>query len=218
MGKSTKIEKSLRVYPDDTQLRGGPWLTGTQRIESLEDQYLPDAPRGPGRTAAETSQRLRECGERKDVDGVVSLFSEDAEFYLPVSDQVVLHGPKEVKFLLGSVFRGADFLRFHADFGDDHSRLVVYRAVVRGRVYEEALWLSFNERAEICQAVTFVRPLAGLMHLGAAIGPLMIRKNDWPAAAAGTSRFLSALASVWSFIDRNYLARLITPNWLRKRS
>jgi hypothetical protein len=70
--------------------------------------------------------------------------------------------------------------------------------------------LRFNERQEIVETIASVRPLGGTLKLSAAVGPLLMRKNERQAAATGSGAFLCLLARVWTFVDRT-LVTLAAP-------
>jgi hypothetical protein len=192
---------TLREQPDDASLRGGSWQTGTRRLASREGAGLGGGPSGPGDSPAETSRRLREWVERKELDRVVTLLAADCRFHTPATDRFELVGREQCHYLVSTIFQTVDFLRYHSDIGSGDRRVVALSGVVGGCAFEESKFLRFNDRNEISEIVFFIRPLSGLLTMTALVGPRLLRSNGHPLAAAVATPLFRLLAGSWRIAD-----------------
>ena len=205
-----EVLSGLRDMPDDEPLRGRPWRTGMAFIPSKEGSGPVTGPTGPGASPEETTARLRQAAEAKDLDRAMTFFAPDVRVYTPVTDRVRLYGREECRYLLQTIFKTISFIRYHSDIGSGAQRVVVFSAVVGGVHYEETKVLRFNERNEISEVVFFIRPLSGLIMMAAEVGPRMLRKGGRPGLALVSIPIFRLLTYSWLILDR-WVAPLVGP-------
>jgi hypothetical protein len=140
-------------------------------------------------TAEATSERYRRAGETGDVDLAMSAFAENAVLHSPLTERVRFTGQAELRALIEVAYGHIDEIRFHTDVGDERTRVVIYRARIRGAAMEEATLLRFDDDGKIAEATLFIRPLPGLAEVMGTFGPDIARRNGRPGAA----RLLSVL-------------------------
>ncbi|GAA1953111.1 nuclear transport factor 2 family protein [Amycolatopsis minnesotensis] len=138
---------------------------------------------------SEVTVRYREAAETGDVDLALSTFAHEAVVRSPLTNRVSFTGHGQLRELLTVAFEHLEDVRFHTDIGDEHTRVVIYRATVRGEDVEEATLLKLEEGL-IVEATLFVRTLPGTVAMMDAFGPGIARRNGRPWAA----RLLSVLS------------------------
>ncbi|QWF80231.1 nuclear transport factor 2 family protein [Amycolatopsis sp. CA-230715] len=137
----------------------------------------------------ETTDRYRKAAETGDVDLALSTFADNVVLRSPLTNRVRFTGHDQLRDLLAVAFEHLEDVRFHTDVGDEHTRVVVYRATVRGEDVEEATLLKLEDGL-IVEATLFVRTLPGAVAMMDAFGPGIARRNGRPWAA----RVLSVLS------------------------
>ena len=143
-----------------------------------------------------TTQRYRAAVERRDVEGVVGVLSEDAVMYSPISALARFEGPAAIREVLGVVFERITAPSCVAEIGGgSDQRALVVRSTVRGVEMEEAVWLRFDADGLINELTLFIRPAAALTALMAAIGPPLAARQSLGGGivAAAMTRPLAAL-------------------------
>jgi hypothetical protein len=153
-------------------------------------------------TAEATTERYRRAGETGDVDLALSTFAENAVLHSPLTDRVRFTGHAELRSLLEVAYDHIDDMRFHTDVGDEHSRVVIYRARIRGVDMEEATLLRFDDEGKIAEATLFIRPLPGLVEVMGTFGPDIARRNGRHGAARLLAVLTKPLLSMVKSGDR----------------
>lgn len=105
-----------------------------------------------------TTRRLRAAMLAGDVDALLTTLAPGAVVRSPVSSRARIEGHAEIS--------GLEYL---GDVGQGSDRVLFARASVGRQVIEEAVWLRFDDRGLITEMTLFVRPLAGLTALVAAL-------------------------------------------------
>jgi hypothetical protein len=114
--------------------------------------------------------QFRDAIERWDMDGAVSLLSDDVVFRSPVVHRPY-QGPAEVRTILGAVSQVFEDFRYTRQIGApgavDHA--LVFRARVGDRQLEGCDFIHLNEDGLIDEFYVMVRPLSGLLALAEAM-------------------------------------------------
>ena len=115
-------------------------------------------------------QEFRNAIERRDLDGVAALFTDDILFRSPVV-HAPYRGRDQVKVLLravGQVFEDFHYTRqIGAPGATDHA--LVFRARVGDRELEGCDFIHLNEEGLIDELYVMVRPITGVMALAEAM-------------------------------------------------
>ena len=157
--------------------------TETRRHETAQDP-------------AETTRRYCAAVVAGDADGVAATMAEGAVMRSPISTLARFEGREVIREVLAIVLAEVSETRYVSEIaGDNGERTLIAQAHVGGEDFQEAIWLRFDERGLIDEVTLFIRPLAGLTALMAAIGPPLAARHSRARAAAATAmtRPLAAL-------------------------
>ena len=136
-------------------------------------------------TAAETRAALRDASLAGDHAAIVALLADDVILRSPV-----LKLPFEGKAAVADVYRAVldSFMDLEpvAERGDaDGLQMLRFRARVLGRDAHLVSLLDTDGSGRIAEVTIFVRPLAAVAAVGAALGPRLARHNGpWHVLAA----------------------------------
>ncbi len=126
-------------------------------------------------------QQFRDAIERRDLEGLVALFSEDIVFRSPVV-HTPYQGPAQVKALLRAVGQVLEDFRYIRQIGalDAADQALVFRARVGDREVEGCDFIHMNDDGLIDELYVMFRPLSGLLALAEAM------KRQLAAAASAS--------------------------------
>jgi hypothetical protein len=138
---------------------------------------------------------LRVAFEARDLDGVAEALAADVVLHSPVTSSFRFVGKDEVTALLGIIREVFEDLHYLDEFGEDGSRVLVFRARVSGQQLEGTDILRLDEQGRVCEIRVFIRPLPGLTALTAALAPRLARHmgRARSAAVAGMVRPIAAI-------------------------
>ncbi|HEX4586728.1 MAG TPA: nuclear transport factor 2 family protein [Mycobacterium sp.] len=114
---------------------------------------------------------LRAAGERGDADAVAELLAPDVVFHSPMTERIRFEGKEEVAALHRDIFAVLEDIDTAEPLGSGDTRSFCFRARVRGVELEASNLVRCNEQGQIVEFKLFVRPLAGLATLFAALPP-----------------------------------------------
>lgn len=135
-------------------------------------------------TAAQaTTRAFRTAMLAGDLDGLTATFARDVSLRSPISTAAQFAGRDEVRELMSVVLPAIAGLEYLAEVGDEHERVLHARARAGRQAFEEAIWLRFDDDGRIAELVLFVRPLAGLTALAAALAPRLAGRHGRLRAA-----------------------------------
>jgi hypothetical protein len=120
----------------------------------------------------------RTAAESHDVPAMLACMAPDATLSSPITDSFVFHGHQQLRPLLEDVFAVIEDVRYLADAGDAHTRLVALEARVGRQRLDEAMLVTLDDEGRITHMQLFVRPLPGLTALAAALGPRVARRRS----------------------------------------
>jgi SnoaL-like domain len=122
----------------------------------------------PGSTAITA---LRAAGESGDADAVAELLAPDVVFHSPITERIRFEGRAEVAALHRDIFAVLENLDTTEPLALGDTRSFSFRARVRGEELEAINLVRLNEQGQIVEFKVFVRPLASLATLFAALPP-----------------------------------------------
>ena len=114
---------------------------------------------------------LRAAGEGGDADAVAELLAPDVVFHSPITERIRFEGKEEVAALHRDIFAVLEDLDTTEPLALGDTRSFCFRARVRGVELEAMNLVRFNEQGQIVEFKVFVRPLASLATLFAALPP-----------------------------------------------
>jgi hypothetical protein len=130
-------------------------------------------------------QEFRSALERRDIDGVVALFTDDVVFRSPVVHRPY-QGREQVKPLLRAVGEVLEDFRYTRELGapgaPDHA--LVFRARVGDRELEGCDFIHRDEAGLIDELYVMVRPMSGAVALAEAMSRQLELSDN---GAAGVS-------------------------------
>jgi len=166
----------------------------------------PAAPSTSPVSAAITA--LRAAGESGDADAVAELLAPDVVFHSPITARIRFEGKEEVAALHRDIFAVLEDLDTTEPLALGDTRSFSFRARVR-RVELEAINLvRFNEQGQIVEFKVFVRPLASLATLFAALPPRVSARRRGRLRGALVAFLTRPLAFALRTADR------LTPRFL----
>ena len=128
-------------------------------------------------------QAFREAVERKDLDGLIALFAEDAVFRSPA-----VHRPYEgrdtIRVLLGAVLEVFEDFRYTDELaGGDGRSALVFRARAGDRELEGCDFIHVRDDGLVDELVVMIRPHTGLQAVMEAMGRILSRPPPRSAPA-----------------------------------
>jgi ketosteroid isomerase-like protein len=121
--------------------------------------------------ASEAIAALRAAGESGDADAVAELLAPDVVFHSPLTARIRFEGKEEVAELHRDIFAVLEDIETTEPLALGDTRSFSFTARVRGVEVEAISLVRFNEQGRIIEFKVFVRPLAGLGTLFAALPP-----------------------------------------------
>lgn len=149
-----------------------------------------------------TTQRYREAGEAKDLDALMSTLSPAVVFHSPLSARAGFAGHDQARRLFSVVLGALQDIRYHADTGDDRTRMLAATARLGRHELEEAALVRLGDDGLIEELTLWIRPLPALTAVMAALGPGLARASGRPALAAFVGASVRPLTFMTAFGDR----------------
>jgi len=170
---------------------------------SVSDPAVPSAsPVSTGITA------LRAAGESGDADAVGELLAPEVVFHSPMTERIRFEGKEEVAALHRDIFAVLEDLDTTEPLARGDTRSFSFRARVRGVELEAINLVRFNDQGQIVDFKVFVRPLAGLATLFAALPPRVSARRRGRLRGALVAFLARPLAFALRTADR------LTPRFL----
>jgi len=146
---------------------------------------------------------FRTAAERRDLEGLLACFTDDAVIRSPVSARLRFEGRKQLREIFGIVLERLEVIDYYEELGDDSSRVLFYRGRLAGADVEETQLIRLADDGRIREIVFFIRPFAGLAGVAAGLAPELARARGFgPARIAVMAVFGAALRGAISLADR----------------
>jgi hypothetical protein len=166
-------------------------------------------PAAPSTSPASTAiTALRAAGESGDADAVAELLAPDVVFHSPFTARIRFEGKEEVAALHRDIFAVLEDLDTTDPLALGDTRSFSFRARVRGVELEAINLLRFNEQGQIVEFKVFIRPLASLATLYAALPPRVSARRRGRLRGALVASLARPLAFALRTADR------LTPRFL----
>jgi hypothetical protein len=166
-------------------------------------------PAAPSTSPASTAiTALRAAGESGDADAVAELLAPDVVFHSPMTTRIRFEGKEEVAALHRDIFAVLEDLDTTDPLALGDTRSFSFRARVRGVELEALNLVRFNEQGQIVEFKVFIRPLASLATLYAALPPRVSARRRGRLRGALVASLARPLAFVLRTADR------LTPRFL----
>ncbi|MFI0449335.1 nuclear transport factor 2 family protein [Actinomadura sp. 6N118] len=151
---------------------------------------------------------LRAAGESGDADAVAELLAPDVVFHSPMTSRIRFEGKEEVTALHRDIFAVLEDIHTTEPLARGDTRSFSFHARVRGVELEAINLVRFNDQGQIVEFTVFVRPLAGLATLFAALPPRVSARRRGRLRGATVAVLTRPLAFVLRTADR------LTPRFL----
>ena len=115
-------------------------------------------------------QQFREAIERRDLEGVFALLSEDVAFRSPIVHKPY-QGRETVATILRTVFGVFEDFRYTDELEGPTAHALVFSARVGEKELQGIDLLRFDSSGQIRDFTVLVRPLSGTIALAEAMGP-----------------------------------------------
>jgi len=166
-------------------------------------------PAAPSNSPVSTAiTALRAAGENGDADAVAELLAPDVIFHSPMTARILFEGREEVAALHRDIFAVLEDLDTTEPLALGDTRTFSFRACVRGVELEAINLVRFNEQGQIVEFKVFVRPLASLATLFAALPPRVSARRRGRLRGALVAFLARPLAFALRTADR------LTPRFL----
>jgi hypothetical protein len=120
---------------------------------------------------------FRQAAERRDLEGILATLTPDVVIHSPVSTRLRFEGIEQARELFGIVFAELGEFTYTDDFGDEESRILVYRGRFVGEEIEETQVLRLAADGRIRELTFFIRPLPGLAGIAGGLAPRLARRR-----------------------------------------
>jgi hypothetical protein len=145
---------------------------------------------------------LRAAGESGDADVIAEVLAPDVVFHSPMTERIRFEGKEEVAALHRDIFAVFEDLDTTEPLALGDTRSFSFRARVRGVELEAINLVRFNEQGQIVEFKVFVRPLAALATLFAALPPRVSARRRGRLKGALAATLALPLAFVVRTADR----------------
>ncbi|MCG5214803.1 nuclear transport factor 2 family protein [Streptosporangium sp. KLBMP 9127] len=152
--------------------------------------------------ARATTLRYRTAAESYDLEAMLSTLAPGVIFHSPLTARVRFEGPEQVGALLRAAMPAMTAYRFQRDLGDEHTRVLVATATVKGHDLQETMLLELDDEARITEITMWMRPLPAITAAMLAIGPGLARLGGRPILAVLAAAAIRPLAFLTRFGDR----------------
>lgn len=125
--------------------------------------------------AAATRDRMHDAFERRDHAAAVATLAPDVVFHSPILARTAFEGRDVVSDLFRAVMDSFDDLHYTAAAGSGQLQMLPFRARVRGVEIEGVDLLCVDDSGLVKEITVQIRPMAGLAHVAAALGPQLAR-------------------------------------------
>jgi hypothetical protein len=127
-------------------------------------------------------QAFREAVERRDLDALVALLTDDVVFRSPIV-HAPYHGRAHVEPLLRAVGQVLEDMRYTHEIGAPHGadRALVFRARAGDREVEGCDFLHLDEHGRIDELFVMLRPLTGVLAVAEAMRRQLGLEDPTPA-------------------------------------
>ena len=122
-----------------------------------------------------TRDRVRDAMQRRDLPAVVATFAPDIVLHSPILGGTPFVGPQVVGDLLGGVMTSFDDYTHTVESGDGADQVLAFHARVRGREIDVVDLFRIDDEGLVKEITVHIRPMAGLAHVAAALGPHLAR-------------------------------------------
>ena len=123
---------------------------------------------------AAARRRVREAMERGDHAAVVAQFAPDVVLHSPIIPRH-FEGRAAVADLMGAVMETFEGLEYTAEGEVDGLQVLGFDARVRGRDVQAIDAMRMNGEGLVSEITVYIRPMAGLAAVAAALGPRIAR-------------------------------------------
>lgn len=149
-------------------------------------------------TSGVAASPYRAALDARDPDMLAAACTPDVVFNSPITSRVRIQGPGEFADLFRSVLEVYDEFRCVDELGTGDTRVVQLRARVGRQELEEVQIVRLDEAGRVREVTMFVRPLAGLAAVTAALAPRLAgRRSRWRGVLmAALSRPLAVMTRV----------------------
>lgn len=131
-------------------------------------------------TASSEPHPFRVAVEQRDIEGMMSWLSDDAELHPPITTGYYFKGHEDMRAIYELVFQKFEHLTYREEFGDGEKRFVLFNATIGAQQLEEAQLWTLNPDGKIREIRVFVRPLPGMIQMMLELAPqLAARKGAW---------------------------------------
>jgi SnoaL-like protein len=130
-----------------------------------------------GSAAEFTARAFRDAAERRDLEALLATLAPDVVVRSPVSARLRFQGIEDARELFEMVFGALGDFTYTDEFGDEESRILVYRGRLAGHEIEEVQVLRFAADGRIRELSFFIRPLPGLAGVAARFAPLLAARR-----------------------------------------
>jgi hypothetical protein len=120
---------------------------------------------------------LRQAVEGRDLDAMVDAFTPDAVIHSPITFKTRFRGRAEIRELLAAVLEAFEDVRYVEHYELGNVRIVIAQARVGGRPIEEVQVMRMDAEGRVRDFRLYIRGLAGLAAVAAALGPRLARSR-----------------------------------------
>jgi hypothetical protein len=114
----------------------------------------------------------------EDLDALLATMRPDVVLHSPITDQFAFRGHDQMRALMEDVHAAVSDSVYDLDVGDDRTRVLRLSARVGRQRIEETLVMELDDEGLIASMQLFVRPMAGITALAAALGPRVARRRS----------------------------------------
>ena len=115
------------------------------------------------------------AAERR-IDELMQTLSPDVEVRSPISGRLVFAGHREVRYLLTAVYGALSDLRWHGEFGEDDTRVLVGEGSIGRLRLTDAMVFELTEDGLIRRVTPHLRPWISLSALALRLLPRLIKR------------------------------------------
>ena len=145
--------------------------------------------------------------DARDADALAAACAPGVAFNSPITSRIRFEGREDFRELARTVLDLYDEFRVVEEFGSYETRAVHMHARVGSQELDEVQILRLDDQGRVREITMFVRPLAGLAALTAALGPRLPRRR-WRAVLAA---LLTRPLALMTRLGDRIVVRIVRP-------
>jgi hypothetical protein len=144
----------------------------------------------------------RSAVEAHDLVALSDALAPEAKLRSPITRRIPFEGRDRVLELMEEIFAILDSMRVVRDIRDGNVQVLEIETRLAGYDLHQIQVIELDDQERVRQITLFMRPLPGVAHLAAHLGPRLVRRRRGPVLAALVAPAMRVTALLLKLSDR----------------